>query len=111
MRQLHAHTTQASLRSTAGTWGDVSIASTPEHVILDIHARNYDTAIRLRALLSAAIEAALDCEPRQPGLWSDATMRASAARRGAERRRYRPPHLTWTCDCKARCATCRPQPP
>jgi hypothetical protein len=99
MRQLTTHTTTATLRSTAGTWGDVAIASTPEHVILDIHARNYDTAghlhrdaallnlsietaIRLRALLGEAIESALYCEPRQPGLWSDATMRASAARRG-----------------------------
>jgi hypothetical protein len=97
MRQLHAHTTQASLRSTAGTWGDVSIASTPDRVILDIHARTYDTAgnlhrdaallnlsietaIRLRALLGEAIESALDCEPRQPGLWSDATMRAVGRR-------------------------------
>jgi hypothetical protein len=95
MRQLAAYSTHATLRSTAGTWGEVAIASTPEHVILDIHARNYDTAgnlhrdaallnlsietaIRLRALLGAAIESALDCEPRQAGLWSDETTRAIA---------------------------------
>jgi hypothetical protein len=99
MRQLTAHTTTATLRSTAGTWGDVAIASTPEHVILDIHARNYDTAghlhrdaallnlsietaVRLRILLSDAIEAALDCEPRQAGLWSDASMRPGNQRFG-----------------------------
>jgi hypothetical protein len=99
MQRLHAHTTTATLRSTGGTWGQVEIASTPERVILDIHARNYDsagylhrdsallnlpieTAIRLRAILGAAIEAALDYEPRQPGLWSDATLQAPARRVG-----------------------------
>jgi hypothetical protein len=83
------------LRSTAGTWGQIQIATTPDSVVLDIATRNYDTqghlhrdyalanlsidtAIRLRALLGEAIESALDASAaeRQPGLWSDATMRA-----------------------------------
>jgi hypothetical protein len=98
MQRLIAHTTTASLRTTGGTWGQVEIASTPEHVILDIRARNYDTtghlhrdtallnlpletAVRLRALLGEAIEASLDCEPRQPGLWSNATLETIAHRR------------------------------
>jgi hypothetical protein len=98
MRQLFAHNTPARLQSTAGTWGEIQIVSTAENIVLDIHARNYDTAghlhrdhalanlplmtaIRLNALLSEAIEAALDCEPRQAGLWSDSTMRAGAGRR------------------------------
>lgn len=93
MRQLCAHSTDATLRSIADTWGQIQIIAMPERIALDIQARNYDTAghlhrdhalanlplataIRLRALLSEAIEAALDCEPRQPGLWSDTTMRA-----------------------------------
>jgi hypothetical protein len=98
MRQLSAHNTPARLLSTAGTWGEIQIVAMPERIALDIEARNYDThghlhrdhaltnlplatALRLRDLLNEAIEAALDCEPRQPGLWSEATMRAIGQRR------------------------------
>jgi hypothetical protein len=97
MRQLFAHNTPARLLSTAGTCDEIQIVSTSENVVLDIATWNHSTAghllrehvlanrplamaIRLRALLGEAIESALDCEPRQADLWSDATTRATARR-------------------------------
>ena len=70
-----------------------------ENLVLDVQARNYDTAghlrrdhavlnisvqtaVRLRQLLGEAIEASLDAPVgrSQPGLWSDATTAAIATR-------------------------------
>jgi hypothetical protein len=100
MRQLSADTMPARALSTAGTWGEIQIVPCYESIVLDVQARNYDTsghlhrdhalaslslttAIRLHALLGQAIQAAVDVEPRQPGLWSEATMRGGALRRRA----------------------------
>jgi hypothetical protein len=94
MRQLSAHNTLARLLSTAGIWGEIQIVSTSETIVLDIQVHNDDptghlhrdhavaplsvvTAIRLHILLSEAIEAALDYEPHQLGLWSDVRLRAT----------------------------------
>jgi hypothetical protein len=91
MRQLCVHSTSVSLRSTAGTWGNIQIVSTRGNVVMDIATRNYDTAghlhrdyalanlpvataMRLRDLLDEAISAALDASADdQQALWSDAT--------------------------------------
>jgi hypothetical protein len=81
----------------AGSYGELQIAATHCAVVLDVHARNWDTegqlhqdtalahlsisdAARLRDLLNEAIVAAENADPRQPGLWSDATARAIAGR-------------------------------
>lgn len=92
-------TTCARLLSTGGTWGEIQIVSMSESLVLDVQARNYDsaghlrrdhavvnisvqTAVRLRQLLGEAIEASLDVSAgrAQPGLWSDATTAATATR-------------------------------
>jgi hypothetical protein len=88
-----------TLHSTSGTWGEAQIVSLgDQNVLLDLQTRNYDTtgvlhrqhalanlpiatAIRIRDLLNAAIETALDDPANvQPGLWSDSTIRALAER-------------------------------
>jgi hypothetical protein len=85
--------------STGGTWGEIQIVGTAETLVLDIQARNYDsaghlrrdhavvnisvhTAMRLHQILDEAIEASLDVSAgrTQPGLWSDATTAAIASR-------------------------------
>jgi hypothetical protein len=98
MRQLSAHNTPARLLSTAGTWGEIQIVPAHGTIVLDVQARNYDasghlhcdyalarlslaTATRLRDLLSEAIVAAAVADPRQPDLWSEATLQASIPRR------------------------------
>lgn len=72
-----------------------------ENLVLDVQARNYDTAgflrrdhavvniyvqtaVRLHRILGEAIEASLDASAShsQPGLWSDATTAAVATRWG-----------------------------
>ena len=70
-------TTRARLLSTAGTWGEIQIVWTAENLVIDVQARNYDTAghlhrehalvnisvqtaVRLRQILGEAIEATLD---------------------------------------------------
>jgi hypothetical protein len=101
MSRLIPVTTGARLLSTGGTWGEIQIAWTAENLVLDVQARNYDTAgylrrdhavvniyvqtaVRLRQILGEAIEASLDVSPSrsQPGLWSDATTEAIATRWG-----------------------------
>jgi len=91
----------ARLVSTGGTWGEIQIVSTADNLVIDVQARNYDTAghlhrdqavvqisvqtaIRFRQLLDEAIEASLDVSAcrNQPGLWSDATTAAIASRWG-----------------------------
>ena len=77
-------------RKIAGTFGSIQIGAYDQAVLVDMTSRNYDTighlhvdraflrlplndAYRLHALLSQAIVAAEESEPRQPGLWSNAT--------------------------------------
>lgn len=88
-----------SLRSMCGIFGQFQLVSTTRGVVVDVLARNYDTdgrlhqhhalanlplpdARRLHELLGAAIAAAECAEPRQPGLWSDETVRQAARRVG-----------------------------
>jgi hypothetical protein len=84
------------LLSTAGTLGEIQIVSAPSWVVLDIAARNYDSAghlhrdfallkltldcaQRLHQLLGDAIEASLDASAAaQPTLWSENALRAMA---------------------------------
>jgi hypothetical protein len=99
MSRLIPVTTGARPLSTGGTWGEIQIVLAAENLVLDVQARNYDTAghlrrdhatvsisvqaaVRLRYLLGEAIEASLDVSAgcRQPGLWSDATTAAVASR-------------------------------
>jgi len=81
------------LFSTAGTFGEIQVVSTSRNVVIDVQGRNYDTsgrlhcdhglaalplqaAVKLRDLLSEAIDALESQDHRQPGLWSDSTVRA-----------------------------------
>lgn len=74
----------------AGTFGTIQICARDQGVLIDTTSRNYDTAghlhvdhsfvrlpladaYRLHQRLAQAIVAAEEAEPRQPGLWSDAT--------------------------------------
>jgi hypothetical protein len=101
MSRLIPVTTGARLLSTGGTWGEIQIAWGAENLVLDVQARNYDTAgflrrdhavvniyvqtaVRLHRILGEAIEASLDASAShsQPGLWSDATTAAIATRWG-----------------------------
>jgi hypothetical protein len=88
-------------RGKNGTWGEIQIVWTAENLVLDVQARNYDTAgylprghagvnkyvqtaVRLHQLFGEAIEASLNVPTSrsQPGLWSDATMAVIATRWG-----------------------------
>lgn len=88
-----------NLKSISGLYGEIQIVGSPDRVLLDIDARHYDTTAHLhhqhallnlrigdarylREALDAAIEAAESAEPRQPGLWSDETVRQAARRVG-----------------------------
>ncbi len=101
MSRLIPVTTGARLLSTGGTWGEIQIAWAAESLVLDVQARNYDTAgflrrdhavvniyvqtaVRLHRILGEAIEASLDASAwrGQPGLWSDATTASIATRWG-----------------------------
>ena len=74
----------------AGTFGAIQIGAHDQAVLIDTTSRNYDTvghlyvdhsfvrlplaeAYRMHALLSEAIIAVEEAEPRQPGLWSNCT--------------------------------------
>ncbi len=98
MHQHHAGST-AFLRSLADTFGEVQIVAAPNRVVLDLQALNYDTAgflhrdyalaslsvgaaVQLRDLLSAAIVAAADMPPVQPGIWSNAAHTGGSRRVG-----------------------------
>ena len=86
------------LFSTAGTFGEVDIVASDRGLLLSLTGRNYDTmgclhqdsalanlsisdAQRLSGLLKEAIAASEAADPRQPGLWSEATLRNVGARR------------------------------
>jgi hypothetical protein len=94
MSALSHSNSYSSLTSTSGTFGVIQIAATQENVVLDVQARNYDsaghlhrdhalanlslaTAARLRDLLSEAIEYANSArlDVRQTSLWSENTRR------------------------------------
>ncbi len=79
-----------SHNKVAGTFGSIQIGAYDQGVLIDTTARNYDTAghlhtdhscvrlsladaCRMHAQLADAIVAAEEQEPRQPGLWSNAT--------------------------------------
>ena len=89
------------LRSTGSTWGEIQTVWAVQNLAIEVQARNYDiadhlrrdhaainlsvqTAVRIRQILGEAIEASLDvpADRSQPGLWSDATTAAIAARWG-----------------------------
>jgi hypothetical protein len=87
------------LFSTSGTWGEADIVAQDRGLLLSLTGRNYDTAgclhqdsalanlslsdaKRLSGLLKEAIAASEESDPRQPGLWSDATLRNIAPRCG-----------------------------
>jgi hypothetical protein len=87
------------LFSTAGTYGEIDIVATDRGVTLSVTGRNYDTmgrlhlgnaltnlsvadAQRLSGLLQEAIAVSQDADPRQPGLWSEATLRNTRRRCG-----------------------------
>jgi hypothetical protein len=87
------------LFSTAGTFGEVDIVASDRGLLLSLTGRNYDTmgclhrdsalanlsladAQRLSGLLKEAIAASEEADPRQPGLWSETTLRHVGARRG-----------------------------
>lgn len=104
MSRLQTSSQTGGILSTAGTWGEAQfVAVAGQNVLLDLQTRNYDTtgalhrqhalanlpiatAMRLRDLLSTAIENALDTSAAaQPGLWSEATIRDVIARNGRGR--------------------------
>jgi hypothetical protein len=85
------------LYSTSGTFGEIDIVASDRGVTLSVTGRNYDTlgrlhlgnalanlsvsdAQRLSGLLSEAIAVSQDADPRQPGLWSEATLRNTGRR-------------------------------
>jgi hypothetical protein len=89
------------LFSTAGTFGAIDIVASDRGLLLSLTGRNYDTqgclhrdsalanlsisdAQRLSGLLKEAIAASEEPDPRQPGLWSESTLRAVGGRRGRE---------------------------
>jgi hypothetical protein len=97
MRLSNHNTTR--LLSCAGTFGEIQIVAASENVVVDVEARNYDTAghlhrdralanlslaaaARLRDLLSEAIDHAhaVTLDRRQTALWSDSAVRAVAGR-------------------------------
>jgi hypothetical protein len=86
----------ARLFSTSGTWGEADVVASDRGVLVSLTGRNYDThghlhrdhalanlsvsdAIRLSHLLNEAVAASQDADPRQPGLWSETTLRWAAA--------------------------------
>jgi hypothetical protein len=92
--RLQQHNT-CRLFSTAGTFGEIQIVAGQEHVIVDLQARNYDTAghlhrdhalanlslsaaTRLRDLLDEALVHAhsITLDTRQTALWSPVTRTA-----------------------------------
>jgi hypothetical protein len=97
--RLNQHNT-SRLFSTADTFGEIQIVAGSECVVVDVQARNYDTAghlhrdhalanlsltaaARLRDLLSEAIDHArsVTLDSRQTALWSNAASTARVARR------------------------------
>jgi len=83
------------LFSASGTYGEVDIVASDRGVLLSLTGRNYDTmgalhrgsalanltvadARRISRLLQEAVAVSQDADPRQPGLWSEATTRAIA---------------------------------
>ena len=58
--------------------GDTQIVATRDRVVVDaaLADLSLDKAIRLRELLGEAIAFASETPRHQPGLWSDATLRA-----------------------------------
>ena len=77
-------------QTLTGTFGTVQIGAGDQAVLIDTTSRTYDTAgylhiercclclplreaYRLQRLLSRAIVVVEASEPRQPGLWSNAT--------------------------------------
>ena len=87
------------LFSTGGTFGEIQVVATQENIVVDIQARNYDTAghlhrehalanlslasaVRLRDLLSEAIDHAqsITLDLRATAVWSPVT---HLARHGA----------------------------
>jgi hypothetical protein len=86
------------LFSAAGTFGEVDIVASDRGLLLSLTGRNYDTqgclhrdsalanlslsdAQRLAGLLKEAIAASEDADSRQPGLWSDTTVKPVSGRR------------------------------
>jgi hypothetical protein len=79
--------------SVSGTFGELQVTGSREHVVVDVQSRNYDTvghlhcehalarlplqqALRLRDLLDQAIEASR--VTAQPGLWSNSAVASVA---------------------------------
>ena len=78
--------------SVVGTFGELQVTATLDHVVVDVHSRNYttaghlhcehalvklplQTALRLRDLLDQAIETSqVIFDTAQPGLWSDSSV-------------------------------------
>ncbi len=91
MSGLQQYSTPKSC-SVVGTFGELQVTATHEHVVVDVQSRNYDTvghlhcahalvklpletAMRLRDLLDQAIETSqVVFDTAQPGLWSDSAV-------------------------------------
>lgn len=102
-RLTQSITRSVSCASMADTFGQLQIATHAGQVIVDVQGRHYGAdaqlyvdhgfaclsvaqARRMRDMLDRAIEGALDSSAQhQPGLWSIATVRATAERFGRRR--------------------------
>ena len=91
MSGLQWHSTPKSC-SVVGTFGELQVTATHDHVVVDVQSRNYttvghlqcedalvklplQTALRLRDLLDQAIETSqVIFDTAQPGLWSDSSV-------------------------------------
>ena len=90
MPQQPHHSRNTSLFAMNGIFGQIQFVSSDQRVLIDLSADLYDEhgypqhehavtslglddARRCRTLLDQAIEAAESADPRQAGLWSDAT--------------------------------------
>jgi hypothetical protein len=98
--RLNQHNNTSRLFSTADTFGEIQIVAGSDRLVVDVQARNYDTAghlhrdhaladlslaaaARLRDLLSEAIEHchSVTLDRRQTALWSNSASTARVSRR------------------------------